>query len=55
MTAVDTGPVTLAEAKTLALAKRPKLAAQAMSKGAVPPASPANVGAERENLEKERR
>ena len=53
--AVDTGPVTLAEAKALALAKQPKLAPRAMRKGAVPPASPAKVGAERENLENERR
>jgi hypothetical protein len=53
--AVDTGPVTLAEAKALALAKQPKLAPRAMRQDAVPPASPAKVGAERENLEKERR
>ena len=50
-----TGPVTLAEAKALAHAKQPKLAARAVRKGAAPPASPATVGAERENLEKERR
>ena len=53
--AADTGPVTLAEAKALALAKQPKLAPRAIRKGAVPPASPANVGAEREKLENERR
>jgi GDSL-like Lipase/Acylhydrolase family len=53
--AAETGPVTLAEAKTLALAKQPKLAVRAIRKGAVPPASPAKVGAERENLEEERR
>jgi hypothetical protein len=53
--AADTGPVTLAEARTLARAKHPKLAARAMRKGAVPLASPAGVGAEREKLAKERR
>ncbi len=53
--AADAGPVTLAEAKALAQAKQPKLAARAVRKGAAPPASPATVGAERENLEKERR
>lgn len=52
---VDSGPVTLAEAKALALAKQPKLAPRAMRKGAVPSASPAKVGAEREKLDKERR
>jgi hypothetical protein len=51
--AADTGPVTLAEAKALAHAKQPKLAPRAVRKGAAPPASPATVGAERENLEKE--
>ena len=54
-TKTRTGPVTLAEAKALALAKQPKLAPRAMRKGAVPPASPAKGGAERENLENERR
>jgi hypothetical protein len=53
--AADTGPVTLAEARALARAKHPKLAARAMRKGAVPLASPAGVGAEREKLENERR
>jgi hypothetical protein len=53
--AAGTGPVTLAEAKALARAKHPKLAARAMRKGAVPLASPAGVGAEREKLENERR
>lgn len=51
--ATDTGPVTLAEAKALALAKQPTLAPRALRKGAVPPASPAKVGAEREIREKE--
>jgi hypothetical protein len=54
-TAPDTGPVTLAEAKALAQAKDPKLAIRAARKSAVPPASPAPVGAERERLEQERR
>ena len=53
--AADTGPVTLAEARALAQAKQPKLAVRAVRKGAAPPASPAAVGAERENLNKERR
>jgi hypothetical protein len=53
--AADTGPVTLDEARALARAKRPKLAARAMRKDAAPPASPASVGAERQKLEKERR
>jgi hypothetical protein len=53
--APDTGPVTLAEARALAHAKQPKLAVRAVRKGALPPASPAAVGAERENLKKERR
>jgi hypothetical protein len=51
----DTGPVTLTEAKALARARQPQLAAQAARKEVVPPASPAAVGAERERLEKERR
>jgi hypothetical protein len=51
----STGPVTLAEAKALALAKQPTLAARAVRKGVVPPASPAKVGAARKDLEKERR
>lgn len=54
-TAPDAGPVTLAEAKALAQAKDPKLAMRAARKSAVPPASPAPVGAERERLEQERR
>jgi len=49
------GPVTLAEARALVLAKEPKLAKRAVSKGAMPPASPATVGAERKKLEQERR
>ncbi len=51
--AAETGPVTLAEAKALALAKQPKLAARAVRKGIRPPTSPEKVGAERENLAKE--
>jgi hypothetical protein len=46
------GPVTLAEARVLAKAKQPKLALQKAA--AVKAASPANVGAEREELEQER-
>ena len=53
--AANTGPVTLAEARALARAKQPELAVRAIRKGASPPASPAAVGAERENLKKERR
>lgn len=53
--AAETGPVTLAEAKALVLAKQPKLAARAVRKGTVPPTSPEKVGAERENLAKKRR
>ena len=53
-TLADTGPVTLAEAKALALARQPKLAARAVRKD-VPPASPEKVGIERKILEKERR
>ena len=53
--APDSGPVTLAEARALALAKQPMLAAQAVSQAAAPPASPASVGAEREKLRKEQR
>ena len=52
--AVDAGPVSLAEAKALAQAKDPKLAVRAGRKSALPPASPAAVGAERERLEQER-
>ena len=51
----DTGPLTLAEAKALALAKQPKLAPRAVRKDVPPPASPEKVGAEREILEKKRR
>jgi len=54
-TIAATGPVTLDEAKALALAKHPKLAARAMRKSAAPPASPASVGAERKKLNSERR
>jgi hypothetical protein len=53
--APDSGPVTLAEARALAQAKQPMLAAQAVSKTAAPPASPAAVGAEREKLRKAQR
>ena len=53
--APDTGPVTLDEARALARAKQPKLAARAVRKTAAPPASPAAVGAEREKLKKEQR
>jgi hypothetical protein len=53
--APSTGPVTLDEARALARAKQPKLAAQAVRKAAAPPASPAAVGAEREKLRKEQR
>lgn len=49
------GPVTLDEARALAHAKQPKLAARAVRKTAAPPASPAAVGAEREKLRKEQR
>jgi hypothetical protein len=49
----DSGPVTLAEARALAQAKQPMLAAQAVDKAAAPPASPAAVGAEREKLRKQ--
>ena len=47
------GPVTLAEARALAMAKQPTLATRAV-RAAAPPASPAAVGAERQRLEKER-
>jgi hypothetical protein len=53
--APDTGPVTLDEARSLAQAKRPALASQAVGKAAAPPASPAAVGAERQKLKKEQR
>src|SRR5262245_57876881 len=49
------GPVTLDEAKSLARAKHPKQAMRAVRKSAMPPASPAALGAEREKLENERR
>jgi hypothetical protein len=51
----DMGPVTLAEAKALAQTRRPELAVHAARKRAAPPASPEAVGAEQEELEKERR
>jgi hypothetical protein len=54
-TAPGTGPVTLDEARAIARAKQPKLAAEAVRKTAAPPASPAAVGAEREKLRKEQR
>jgi hypothetical protein len=53
MTVAETGPVTLAEARALTLPKRPQLAARAARRGVAPPVSPAAVGAERKNLEKE--
>lgn len=53
--AVNEGPVSLAEAKTLAQTKNRKLTMRAARKTATPPASPAAVGAERERLEQERR
>ena len=53
--APDVGPVTLDEARALAQAKQPKLAARAVRKTAAPPASPAAVGAEREKLRKKQR
>lgn len=49
------GPVTLEEAKALARAKHPKLAARAVRKNVAPPASPASVAAERVELEKQQR
>jgi hypothetical protein len=54
LTAAAAGPVTLDEAKALARATRPRLAARAMRQDVAPPASPASVGAERERLEHER-
>jgi hypothetical protein len=54
-TSIASGPVTLDEARALALAKRPSRAPRLARKSAVPPASPASVGAERERLEQERR
>ena len=48
-----TGPVTLAEARALAMARQPTIATRAV-RAAAPPASPAAVGAERQRLEKER-
>src|SRR5262245_47668057 len=53
--AAASGPVTLDEARALALTARPRLAARDVSENAAPPASPAAVGAERERLEKARR
>ena len=49
------GPVTLDEAKAIAIAKSPKRAVRSVRKGAAPPASPAALGLERERLNKERR
>jgi len=51
-TATKTGPVTLAEARALALTRLPKSASRVGRKGAMPPASPAAVGSERQNLDK---
>jgi hypothetical protein len=47
------GPVTLAEARKLAMAQQPQMAAGAIAKSAAPGPSPATVGAERERLRKE--
>lgn len=47
----DTGPVTLAEARAMARARRPEMAARP----APPIATPGSVGAERRKLERERR
>jgi hypothetical protein len=49
------GPVTLAEAKAIAMAKQPKAAARAVRKAVAPPASPAAVGIERKKLRAEQR
>lgn len=49
-----TGPVTLEEAKALARAKQPQLAAKAASEELSPPTSPKRVGQERKLLEKKR-
>ena len=49
------GPVTLDEAKALAMAKNPKRAVRAVRKSAAPPASPIAVGIARQELNKERR
>lgn len=49
------GPVTLEEARALALAKRPVLAERAAAAAATSPQSPEAVGTERERLEKQRR
>jgi hypothetical protein len=53
--APEAGPVTLEEARALAQVRQPTLAARAMRKAAVPPASPAAVGAERVKLREEQR
>ena len=50
--APTSGPVTLAEAKLLAHAKQPKLAAKSATKRATLPESPAPVAAEREERDK---
>ena len=47
------GPVTLDEAKALANAQRPKLAARAVALEANPPASPAPLGAERKKRDQQ--
>lgn len=49
------GPVSLEEAKALAMAKNPKLAARAVRKSAAPPASPVPLGIARQELNRERR
>ena len=51
-TAPASGPVTLAEAKLLAHAKQPNLATKTVAKQAVPPESPAPIGAERKERDK---
>jgi hypothetical protein len=49
------GPVTLDEAKALAMAKNPKRAVRAARKSVAPPASPIAVGIARQQLDRERR
>lgn len=48
------GPLTLEEATAAVLASQPTLAAKSVAKVAVPPTSPAAVGAERKELKKKR-
>lgn len=49
------GPVTLDEAKALAMAKKPTLAARAVRKNVAPPASPMPLGVAQQQVDKERR